>query len=160
MWPNPQFPTDLVAFTKEIINGKFHFLCIVIFQSEKNLPSENLSRGNVPFSIYIPGHTDQKKLLKIVLIRSFSGPSFPAFGLNAKIYGVNLRIESEYRKIRTRQNSVFGHFSRSNCLGSDTLKFNILAPKLHHFLNENVYCSLPKNPFLIMWWWNIWALNE
>ena len=28
-------------------------------------------------------------------------------------YSVNLRIQSEYRKIRTRKNSVFGHFSRS-----------------------------------------------
>ena len=27
---------------------------------------------------------------------------------------VNLRIQSEYRKIRTRNNSVFGHFSRSD----------------------------------------------
>ena len=26
---------------------------------------------------------------------------------------VNLRIQSEYRKLRTRNNSVFGHFSRS-----------------------------------------------
>ena len=25
MWPNPQFPGDLVAFTEEIPNGKFHF---------------------------------------------------------------------------------------------------------------------------------------
>ena len=32
----------------------------------------------------------------------FSGPYFPVFGLN-----------SEYRKIRTRKNSVFGHFPRS-----------------------------------------------
>ena len=31
-----------------------------------------------------------------------------------KIYGVNLRIQSEYRKIRTRKNSVSGHFSRSD----------------------------------------------
>ena len=30
-----------------------------------------------------------------------------------EIYKVNLRIQSEYRKIRTRNNSVFGHFSRS-----------------------------------------------
>ena len=28
---------------------------------------------------------------------------------------VNLRIQSEYRKIRTRKNFVFGHFSRSDC---------------------------------------------
>ena len=43
----------------------------------------------------------------------FSGPYFPVFGLNAEIYGVNLHIHSEYRKRRTRKNSVFGHFSRS-----------------------------------------------
>ena len=28
-------------------------------------------------------------------------------------YGVNLRIQSEYRKILTRKNTVFGHFLRS-----------------------------------------------
>ena len=27
MWPNPQFPADLVTFAKEILNGKLHFLC-------------------------------------------------------------------------------------------------------------------------------------
>ena len=27
MWTNPQFPADLVTFTEEILNGKFHFLC-------------------------------------------------------------------------------------------------------------------------------------
>ena len=29
MWPNTQFPTDLVTFTEEIVNGKLHFLCSV-----------------------------------------------------------------------------------------------------------------------------------
>ena len=43
-----------------------------------------------------------------------SGPYFPLFGLNMKIYGVNLSIQSEYRKIRTRNNSIFGHFSCSD----------------------------------------------
>ena len=43
----------------------------------------------------------------------FSVPYFPVFGLNTEIYGVNLRIQSEYRKMQTRKNSVFGHFSRS-----------------------------------------------
>ena len=43
---------------------------------------------------------------------------FPVFGLNTEglnmeIYGVNIRIQSEYRKIRTRNNSLFGHSSRS-----------------------------------------------
>ena len=27
MWLNPQFPEDLATFTKEILNGKLHFLC-------------------------------------------------------------------------------------------------------------------------------------
>ena len=27
MWPNPQFPTDLVTFIEEIRNGKLQFLC-------------------------------------------------------------------------------------------------------------------------------------
>ena len=43
-----------------------------------------------------------------------SGPCFSVFELNTEIYGVNLRIQSKYRKMRTRNNSVFGHFSRSD----------------------------------------------
>ena len=27
MWPNPQETEDMVTFTEEILNGKFHFLC-------------------------------------------------------------------------------------------------------------------------------------
>ena len=43
-----------------------------------------------------------KHCVKSVRIRSYSGPYFPAFGPNTKIYGVPLRIQSEYGKIRTR----------------------------------------------------------
>ena len=43
-----------------------------------------------------------------------SDPYFLVFGLNTKIYGVNLRIQSERRKIRARKSSVFGHFSHSD----------------------------------------------
>ena len=46
----------------------------------------------------------------------FSGPYFSTFGQNIERYEVSLRIQSEYGKIRTRKNSVFGHFSRSVCL--------------------------------------------
>ena len=49
--------------------------------------------------------------VKSVQIRSFCGPYFPAFGLHTE--GVSPSIQSECRKIRTRKNSVFGHFSRS-----------------------------------------------
>ena len=38
------------------------------------------------------------------------GPYFPVFRRNTEIYGVNLRIQSGYSKIRIRNNSVFGHF--------------------------------------------------
>ena len=27
MWPNPQFPANLVTFTEQIVNGKLYFLC-------------------------------------------------------------------------------------------------------------------------------------
>ena len=43
----------------------------------------------------------------------FFGPYFLVFELNTEIYRVNLRIQFEYRKMRTRKNSVVGHFSRS-----------------------------------------------
>ena len=50
---------------------------------------------------------------KVAKCGVFSGLYFPVFGLNTEIYEVNLRIQSEYRKIRTRKNTIFGHFSRS-----------------------------------------------
>ena len=31
MWPNPQFPAELVTFTEETLNGKLYFLCNVCF---------------------------------------------------------------------------------------------------------------------------------
>ena len=45
------------------------------------------------------------RCVKSVCIRSFSVPHFPAFGLNTVIYRVNLCIQSEYRKMRTRKTS-------------------------------------------------------
>ena len=42
MWPNPQFPVDLVTFTEEILNGKLHFLCSV---SAHNFLKLSLLRG-------------------------------------------------------------------------------------------------------------------
>ena len=52
------------------------------------------------FKIYV-----QKNLhcVKSVRIRSFSGPFFPAFGLNMEGYSVSLRIQFESGKVRTRK---------------------------------------------------------
>ena len=36
MWPNLQFPADLVRFTEEIFNGKLYFLCsVLLVESDK-----------------------------------------------------------------------------------------------------------------------------
>ena len=40
--------------------------------------------------------------VKKVSIWSYSGPHFPAFGLNTERYSVSIRIQSEFGKIRTR----------------------------------------------------------
>ena len=40
-----------------------------------------------------------------------SGPDFPVFRRNTQIYFVNLRIQSEHRKMWTWNNSVFENFS-------------------------------------------------
>ena len=51
-----------------------------------------------------------------------SGPYFPVFELNTEVDSVKLRIQSENRKIQTRNNSVFGHFSRSNLQSNKNYK--------------------------------------
>ena len=43
----------------------------------------------------------------------FSGLYFPVFGLNTERYSISLHIQSQCAKIRTRKNSVFGHFWRN-----------------------------------------------
>ena len=40
--------------------------------------------------------------VKKVRIRSYSGPHFPAFGLNTERYGVFLQIQFECGKMQTR----------------------------------------------------------
>ena len=42
----------------------------------------------------------------------FPGLYFPVFRLIGR-FTVNLQFQSEYRKIQTRKNSLFGHFSHS-----------------------------------------------
>ena len=46
MWPNPQFPTDLVTFTEEIFNGKLHFLYSDINEVIKKLYADVLHVAN------------------------------------------------------------------------------------------------------------------
>ena len=48
--------------------------------------------------------------VKSVLIRSFSGQYFPAFGVNTRRYGVSLYIQSECWKIWTRKTLNMDNF--------------------------------------------------
>ena len=71
----------------------------------------------VPESLYVflqvlKPKTSEDHYVKSIQIRSFSGPYFLVFEVNTERYSVSLHIQSEYREIRTRINSVFGHFSR------------------------------------------------
>ena len=68
MWPNPQFPADLVAFTEEMLNGKLHFLYNIwyIFSAvEGNFFIQSLSFLNFFSNRYFYG------LLNICLIISY-----------------------------------------------------------------------------------------
>ena len=74
----------------------------------------------------------------------FSGPYFPVFGMNTEIYGVNLRIQSEYSKIQTRKNSVFGYFSRSH----NNKQILILKPR-EHLATIEIMWYIPRNLMLL-----------
>ena len=77
-----------------------------------------------------------------VQIRSFSGLYFPVFGLNTEIYSVNLCIQSEYEKIRTRKNSLFGQFSCSGMFKLQTnnkLFCNLYTLSFVNSLNLSIY---------------------
>ena len=70
----------------------------------KKFSSENISRN---FLVLL---TNNLHCVKSVQIRSYF---WSVFSCILTEYGELLRIQFEYRKIRTRKNSVFGHFSRS-----------------------------------------------
>ena len=63
-----------------------------------------------------------------------------------KIYSVNLRIQSEYRKIWIRNNSVFGYFSQiSLCSSPNTGKYGPeITPYLDTFHTVLMFISIIK----------------
>ena len=71
MWPNLQFLADLVTFTEEILNGKFHFLCSEKCTKRKfNLQPVSRRLGEMIF---------KKKKIQILLI--FKNKQFASFSL-------------------------------------------------------------------------------
>ena len=83
-------------------------------------------------------------------------------GLNTRRYRVSAQIHSEYRKIRTRKNSVFGHFSRSVCHIFVTYFVLILQLSVGNRVTVTTYIfnqQVPRNhwyslcwPFKHEWW--------
>ena len=51
------------------------------------------------------------KCLRSARIQSFSGPYFPAFGLNTERYYISLGIQFEFWENNDQKNSAYGHFS-------------------------------------------------
>ena len=83
--------------------------------------------------------------------RVTSRPYFAIFRLNTEIYSVNLRIQSEYRKIR-RNNSAFGHFHAkheatiykdrdSRCMTTEIKKPFCQKNKLYSHINKIFFLS-------------------
>ena len=75
---------------------------MVTFKKLENL--KLISQVLMTLSFFVQRHACYDyHCVKNVRIRSFSGPYFPAFGLNTEICKANLRIKSGCRKIRTKK---------------------------------------------------------
>ena len=100
---------------------------------------------SIVFCIFLQSYSyfDFTILRKNVLIRSYSGPYFPVFGLNTERYRLSLRIQSECRKLRTRQqtNSEYRHFSRSTML-SFFLSLFYFSSDNALYLSRAILCSI------------------
>ena len=62
--------------------------------------------------------------VKSIRIRSFSGPYFPAFGLNTERYEVSFHIQSDYEKIRTRKTPNTDTFHAVWVLNTPLISYN------------------------------------
>ena len=99
-----------------------------------------------------------------------SGPHFLVFGLNTEIYEVNLRIQPEYRKTRTRNNSVFGHFSSSDSFINSFKRWTrTRGKKTAIFYPHILYYTLLQNIRVVKnsiskkkkWrWYSVWKVHQ
>ena len=96
-------------------------------------------------------HSDYKHYVKIVRIRSFSGPHFPAFGLNTERYGLSYSVWM--RENTDQKNSEYGHFSHfSRCenVALNAFSHNIFQKgiwKLFLVIRKNKKYTLSKKLF-------------
>ena len=96
-----------------------------------------ITAGVLAVSVKIQNSTENPILLKTVYLLESTHtlrekcPNEELFLV--RIYGVNLRIQSEYRKMETRNNSVFGHFSRSDTAPTSLLDRKTSSQIVNHF---------------------------
>ena len=101
---------------------KFHYLFFQTCAFDHSKRSFDLKLREKRFFILLPQKVFKNIVLLLVTVWKvskygvFSGPYFPVFGLNTERYFVFPRIQSQWGKIRTRKNSVFGHFSHRGIL--------------------------------------------
>ena len=67
--------------------------------------------------------------VKNVRIRSYSGPHFPAFGLNTDRYRVSFRVQSKCGKMRTRITPNTDNFHAVNVSTSNKKMFSRIRTK-------------------------------
>ena len=84
--------SQMLVFTKNIFKTKFLTIRYIFF----TMIWHNKAWRHWLLSVGL-------RCKKSVLIQSFSGPYFPAFGLDTDRYSLSLRIQVEYGKIPTRK---------------------------------------------------------
>ena len=112
---------DLVTFTEETLNGKLHFLCVISSMRHRRFYKKN---------------THPLHCLKSVCIRSYSGPHFPAFGLNIERYSV-----SPY-SVRMRKNMDQNNFEYKHLLRNvyNILRHRYFSSKYNNLSKYKYYC--------------------
>ena len=102
----------------------------------------------------MPGNSISYHCVKSVRTRNFSGPYFPAFGLNTKRNGVSLRIQSERGNMPTRKTPntdifyamyVFLNYFHDFSLGH---RICILKISVNNLKGLSLLISFLKNSFL------------
>ena len=76
MWPNPQFPADLVIFTEETLNGKLHFLWSErIFQNATHEAVYSINFNSSQFDLHTQNlqesyHFEKPKIYRIASLEN------------------------------------------------------------------------------------------
>ena len=94
--------------------------------------------------------------MKSVRIRSYSGPHFPAFGLNTERYFVSLRIQSECGELPTRITPNMDPFCVVVFRGYDYIYWENAQWKASFF----VQCVEFGNVWKISGWWGRLCLKD